>query len=117
MCGLHGEGFLFAVLTAGFGADRPECDQTGGVEEPSGQDHLAGQGARLAGQEQEHGLGDVIGEAGIGDLTSCSGVDQSDVSLHQFGEGVLGSGGVFLKKFPVFHGNQLVSGSHARQGR
>ena len=89
--GLHGEGGLFALATAGFGADQIGCDVTGGEMEPRGKRCTVVQPCRhdrgVLCEGHEDGLGRVLREMGIQHQPSGRGVDEIDVASHQLPEG------------------------------
>jgi hypothetical protein len=101
---VHGH-YLFTALTAFFGsadigAGVPAC-----VQQPSGEiifAHCAG----FSAQQNEDGLGGVLGEMPILQLAKAGGIDQAEVLIDEGSKGVVGTtGGVFLKQLRIIHGD------------
>lgn len=57
--------------------------------EPGGQVRARSESRRLTGELGEDGLGNFLGQLGRADLPPGGGIDEVEVSVHQFGERIL----------------------------
>src|SRR5437867_5527314 len=101
---LHLDGLLFASLTPALSPQRACRDKTRGSEEPARQDDSAAKTARLARQQDENRLDDLLRQLRVIYLTQCDGAHQSEVTVHQGAERPLGiSLDIILQQLPVIH--------------
>ena len=69
-----------------------EGDVAGGSEEPAGEDGRGVESGGFSGEEEEDGLGDVLGEVLVAELADGAGVDEVDVAVDEGGGGALAGG-------------------------
>ncbi len=114
--GVKHSGSLFAVCAAAFGLADVGAGETGGGEEPTG-DAVGREGVGAFVEEDEDGLGGVLGGVGVAQLAEAGGVDEVDVLSDQGAEGVVTAGrGVVFEKGG--HGNPCeVSQAMYAEGR
>src|SRR4051794_38978326 len=77
-------------FAAGFELARVTARVPGGLEQPSGQELRIADAARLAREEDEDGLGDVVGELRVADLPKSRGADEAEVALDELAKCRLG---------------------------
>jgi hypothetical protein len=76
------------AAAAGFGADGVGGGVSGGVVEPAGQEDGRLEAAGAPGEEEEDGLGGVVGEVGVAaGLAEAGVVDEVGVAVDEGGKG------------------------------
>src|SRR2546428_574503 len=80
----------WAPLAAGFAADDINGLAASDLIEPRGEDGIGRELPRVAGEFNEGGLGDLLGQLRRADLTERGGMDKVEMAPDDFGEGVLG---------------------------
>jgi hypothetical protein len=99
--GLH-IGLLFAALAAAFAFFEVGSRQSRGLVEPAGEDGARRKFAGFPGEDDEDGLSDLSGVAGIADGTQGGGIDEIHISVNEDGEGGLGTAmSEFLEQWMV----------------
>jgi len=91
----HGGGLLFVLLAAGSAFAGVFADVVGDSEEPSGKDGGGGERGGFLEEDEEGGLGNVVGERGVGELAAGGGVDEGEVLRDDLGEGGVARFGVW----------------------
>ncbi len=100
----HRRGFLFSKVSARFVPLNSAGDQTGRPVEPGREDDPRAESGSFAGQQDEHGLGDILGQVRIPDLPDGGGMHQIHMSSHQGGKGGFRPVfHVFLQQIPIVH--------------
>jgi hypothetical protein len=64
--------------------------EAGDAQEPSGEQRGGAELSGFFGEDDEDGLGDILGGVGVADLAGGRGVDEIDVAADDFAEGGLG---------------------------
>ena len=88
--GIHLGGDLFAHLAAGFAANHIDRGAARDLIQPRCQNRIRLQPGGAAREIDEDRLGDLFGELGRADLAQGGGIDQAEMALDEFGEGILG---------------------------
>jgi hypothetical protein len=78
------------MFAASFGASGIRRRIAGRAKKPTGKDCAAWQGRRLLGEDDKHGLGDVLGKLPIPRLARGDRIDHVDMALDQRAESQLG---------------------------
>jgi hypothetical protein len=83
---VHGNGHLFTVMTAAFGAQGAEADKAGRAKQPAGEDRAGSQVAGFAGQQDKNRLGHVLRQLRVADLAPGHRVHPVEPAAHQLGK-------------------------------
>ena len=88
--GHGGGGLAFVAAAAGLGADGVGGGVAGGVVEPTGEEDGRLEAGGALGEEEEDGLGGVVGEVAVAaGLAEAGVVDEVGVAVDELGEGVV----------------------------
>jgi hypothetical protein len=74
---------LFAAVTPAFAPDKIISRQPRGLKQPTGKGFALAQPCRLPGENDEDGLGDVLGLVLVAHLPHCDRINQIGVPRHQ----------------------------------
>lgn len=101
--GLH-IGLLFAGESPGFGAQKLAGGEPRGLIKPAGEGGSPAKSGGFFGQNDKHGLRDILGVRRVLDAAQGHGIDEIEMTLDQFAEGsVRLAVGVFPKQETVVH--------------
>ncbi len=113
----HGGGLLFVTAAGGFLFECVGSAVAGGAEEPAVELAVGGEESGFLRDEDEDGLGDVLGGLGVADEAVGEGIDPVDVAADELGEGVLVFvGGEGREQLGVGHWKSSVFNQRCRLG-